>query len=300
MIAKTLSLLTLFVLLASANGQQQSSPPATKTGTKPSKPTSVVLADTDDTCHLFLDDTDEGTITPAQSRKLSATPGEHIIKCSVEGIPDLLWRKVVEVKVGSQSAVVISLKALHIQYDTAIDQRKKQQEQALEVEEKDKVQAKAAEEEQKAQAAANAAAARQAEEELPRKVLELIKGGWVAENRCSPGAGLSYHNTFRFHIRSLGGHDNRQILGEFILRGQTVAQGLGDIPPFVMNQNITLDPSAPNSAVGRFEKWSGTFRLTLVGSGQLRFGRDDDSGGESADLSKVIGCDADSILMSRE
>lgn len=257
MIAKALSLLTLFVLLVNANGQQQSSPPATKTGTKPSKPTSVVLADTDDTCHLFLDDTDEGTITPAQSRKLKATPGEHIVKCSVEGIPDLLWRKVIEVKLGSQSAIVISLKALHIQHDQAIEQQNKHQEQAAaaaEEEEKERLHAqaaeKAAEEEQKAQAAAAAAAkveaARREEEEFPQRLFAQVKGDWNSEVSCQQQT-WDDHETRRIDFLSVEGST---VTAQFEDHYSAVFHpgGFQQLPPNVVDNNfsVSLETSRPN------------------------------------------------------
>jgi hypothetical protein len=249
MISKTLSLATLFVLLLNASGQQQSTS-ATKTGTKPAKPTSVLLADTDDTCDLFLDDTDEGAIIPSQSRKLKATPGEHIVKCSVEGIPDLLWRKVIEVRLGSQSAIVISLKALHIQYDQAIAQQKKQQEQAVEAEEKEKLQAKAAVEEQKAQAAAAAAAkveaARREEEEFPQRLFGQIKGDWQSEVSCQQET-WDDHETRRIDFISVEGST---VTAQFQDHYAAVFHpgGFQQLPPNVVDNNfsVTLEISRPN------------------------------------------------------
>jgi hypothetical protein len=121
---------------------------------------SVVLVDTDDTCHLVLDDQDEGTISPSQSRKLSTTPGEHIVKCTVENMPDLLSRQVVQVKPGSQSVVAISLKDLH-----------NQKQQALSQEEKQKAEKLAAAEEERTQA--------EQQPVFTAKMFDIVKGTWT-------------------------------------------------------------------------------------------------------------------------
>lgn len=93
---------------------------------KPQRKPGLVLVDTDDPCHLTLDGTDEGVISPTATKKLEVSIGEHILKCTIESIPDLVWRKVVEVKNSDQIAALIALKALHLQYDDATSQLQKQ------------------------------------------------------------------------------------------------------------------------------------------------------------------------------
>jgi hypothetical protein len=83
-------------------------------------PASAVIVDTDDPCRLKVDDDDEGVITPARGKKIDVVSGEHILKCIVEDVPDLVWRKVVDVKTSQQAAALVVLKALHIQYDDAL------------------------------------------------------------------------------------------------------------------------------------------------------------------------------------
>src|SRR5271157_2241537 len=123
--------------------------------TKPAAPTSrartsTLLVDTDDTCRLVLDGNDQGVITPAQSKKIDVTFGDHVLKCTVESVPDLVWRKVVEVKTSEQVAAIVALKALHIQYDQAVAERN----QAAAAEEKRKADLVAAEQKQQADLAA--------------------------------------------------------------------------------------------------------------------------------------------------
>lgn len=128
---------------------------------------SALLVDTDDTCHLFVDDEDKGVITPDQSKRFKVDLGDHILKCTVEGIPDLVWRKVVSVKDSSQVAAVITLKALHLQYSQAVT---KVQSQKQENESAAAKQLREAEAEEKQREDAKA--------EFPQKMFEQVKGHW--------------------------------------------------------------------------------------------------------------------------
>ena len=84
--------------------------------------TSTILIDTDDACRLNVDGSDEGVVTPDEVTKIKVRPGGHILKCSIEKAPDLVWRTVIETKSGEQAAALISLKALHTQHSQAIPQ----------------------------------------------------------------------------------------------------------------------------------------------------------------------------------
>lgn len=128
---------------------------------------STLLVDTDDTCHLFMDDEDKGLVTADHSQKFKVDLGDHILKCTVEGIPDLVWRKVVSVKDSSQVAAVITLKALHLQYDQAVAKAKNQNNEAAAAAARQLQEAEAA---QKEQAAAIA--------EIPQRAFEMVKGDW--------------------------------------------------------------------------------------------------------------------------
>lgn len=91
---------------------------------------STLLVDTDDACRLVIDDEDKGVITPDKSQKFKVSLGQHILKCTVESVPALAWRKIVDVKDSSQVAAVITLKALHVQYDQAVTKAKTQKDEA--------------------------------------------------------------------------------------------------------------------------------------------------------------------------
>jgi hypothetical protein len=160
-------LVPFFVAVLSVTSQGQ-----TKSASKAR--TSTILVDTDDSCRLVLDGDDKGVITPAESKKINVTFGEHVLKCVIEKAPDLTWRKVVNVTTSDQTAVIVALKALHVQYDDAIQQaqQKKEQEAAAEQQRKD---ASAAEEQQRIAAERQRA---QAEADYPRKFYDAIKGVW--------------------------------------------------------------------------------------------------------------------------
>lgn len=79
----------------------------------------VLVVETDDGCRLVLDGQDQGILKPDEAKRISVKLGDHILKCTVEGVPDLVWRKVIEVENSDQVAALISLKALHIQYEEA-------------------------------------------------------------------------------------------------------------------------------------------------------------------------------------
>jgi hypothetical protein len=175
---------------------QQSAPPTKLSRPKqPPSKTSVLLVDTDDTCRLLIDDEDKGVLSPDHSQKFSVTIGEHILKCTVEAVPDLVWRKVVEVKDTSQVAAVVALKALHIQYDAALAKAKSQ---------------KDGEEAASAKKLAEAEATRRAEEkakaDLPQQVLNQLRGRWRAD---APWQGLKgdYDEdtvAYTLHFNNLG------------------------------------------------------------------------------------------------
>lgn len=93
---------------------------------KPQREPGLVVVDTDDPCHLKVDGTDEGVISPTATKRLEMSLGEHILKCTIDEVPDLVWRKVVDVKNSDQVTAIISLKALRMQYERTTSQRQKQ------------------------------------------------------------------------------------------------------------------------------------------------------------------------------
>jgi hypothetical protein len=169
------TLLMALALFVSPLKAEQDSSPAKAPSTKQSAPkASVLLVDTDDSCRLLIDDEDKGVITPDHSQKFNVALGEHLLKCSVEAIPDLLWRKVVDVKDTTQVVVVVPLKALHIQYNQAITKTKSQKEEADSAATKQLAEAEAAE---KLREDAKAA--------LPAQVLEMLRGKWHGADMIS-------------------------------------------------------------------------------------------------------------------
>lgn len=137
---------------------------------QPATKGAALVVDTDDACHLFVDSEDKGVITPAASQKFKIGPDEHILKCSVDGIPDLVWRKVVDAKGASQVAAVISLKALHIQYDQTIAKVKSQKAEADAIAQKELNEAEAQEQARKA-----------ADAQALQKLFDVVKGEWKVE-----------------------------------------------------------------------------------------------------------------------
>jgi outer membrane protein len=126
-LASTSSTVVLaMVVLHSVVGLQGQTKPPTSGG--PGR-AGVLLVDTDDACRLVLDGQDQGVVKPDQAKRISVNLGDHILKCTIEGIPDLVWRKVIEVKNSEQVAALISLKALHIQYEEAVAKLEKEKNQ---------------------------------------------------------------------------------------------------------------------------------------------------------------------------
>ena len=117
----SIGIAALVVLHAAVGLQGQTKPAASGTGSA-----GALLVDTDDSCRLVLDGKDLGVVNPDEARKISVSLGDHILKCTVEGIPDLVWRKEIEVKNLNQVAALISLKALHIQYEEATSKLQKE------------------------------------------------------------------------------------------------------------------------------------------------------------------------------
>lgn len=140
-----------------------------KPQTKPqsTKKMATLLVDADDACHLFIDNEDKGIVTPDSSSKFDVGPGEHLLKCKNDSIPDLMWRKAIEVKDTSQVVAVVSLKALHIQYEQAVTKALNQKVEEEDAAAKQLAEAEAA---QKQQARAKA--------EFPKQIFDVVKGAW--------------------------------------------------------------------------------------------------------------------------
>jgi|HubBroStandDraft_4_1064222.scaffolds.fasta_scaffold95235_2 hypothetical protein len=204
---------------------------------------SVVLVDTDDDCHLSVDDTDKGVVTPSQSKKVSVPPGEHVVKCVVDGVPDLVWRKVVEVKESTQSAAMVSLKALHIQYNEAAAKAQRLKEEADAKQQQDK-QDELQRQEQ----------ARRTEDEFPHKMSELIKGRWVTDESVTDTSvpGVETGNIKTGNELTFRQLDSSGAIA-FTLNQWSTGSSVGYFSSFTYFSTIyagTLRPEMPNRLVG--------------------------------------------------
>jgi hypothetical protein len=126
----------------------------------------TILVDTDEECRLSVDGEDQGLVESISPQKINVSIGEHVLKCVVESAPDLVWRKVVEVKDTAQVAAIISLKALHLQYQQATA-NVQQEKQKVEV----------AEEQKLAQAKATARASEERKQKVVQR-LHLLQSEW--------------------------------------------------------------------------------------------------------------------------
>jgi hypothetical protein len=156
--------LSLFVIPILA---QQSPSPKVSSTKQAAHQTSILLVDTDDSCRLLIDDEDKGVLSPDHSQKFNVAIGNHLLKCTVEAVPDLIWRKVVEVKDTSQVVVVVALKALHLQYDQAITKARSLKEEANVAATKQLEEAEAAEKVRKEE-----------KDAFPQRMFDQVKGHW--------------------------------------------------------------------------------------------------------------------------
>ena len=195
---------------------------------------STLLVDTDDTCHPFVDDEDKGVVTPAQSQKFKVNLGDHILKCTIESVPDLVWRKVVSVKDASQVAAVITLKALHLQYSQVVTKVKSQKDEADAAATRN---LQEAESEQKQREAAKA--------EFPQRMFEKVKGVWTGGIDI-PVLGSTAHEDYTFEF--VGVED-----GLVVAFATDVGSGAG------LTKKGTFVPEPPNRLVG-----TGVWQCTQV------------------------------------
>lgn len=241
--AKTVLMLAVIPLLASAPLWRASASKTERSAQGSANPKSVILVDTDDDCHLTIDDTDQGVVTPSQSKKVSVPPGEHVVKCVVDGVPDLVWRKVVEVKSSAQSAAMVSLKALHIQYNEAAAKAQRLKEEADAQQQQDRKDELQRQEQ-----------ARRAKDEFPQKMSELIKGRWVTNESVTdtsvPGLGtgnIKVGNELMFQQL-----DSSGTIG-FTLNQWSSGSFVGVSSSFTYDSTVyagTLKPEMPNRLVG--------------------------------------------------
>lgn len=186
--------------VANASWAQQTSSQSSRAKQSAAK-AALLLVDTDDDCRLVMDDEDKGVITPEKSSKFAVGLGQHILKCTVVGVPDLVWRKVVDVRDGLQVAAVISLKLLHVQYDAAVANAKNQKAAAAnEIDEK----AAAVAALNKKMDEEDAAEKRRltAKREVPQRLFEMVKGDWYA-SVSGNYQGIPVSVSYQYHFEGI-------------------------------------------------------------------------------------------------
>ena len=146
----------------------------------------TLLVDTDDTCQLFLDDEDKGEVTPDKALKSTVGLGEHILKCKIKSAPDLVWRKVINVKDTSQVAEVVALRSLHLQYDQMA--RAKNDPAALN--------------RQLEETEAQVRLRQKAATELPQMMFDLVKGNWQGVSQGTADV-ARMSESYQYHFAGL-------------------------------------------------------------------------------------------------
>lgn len=146
----------------------------------------TLLVDTDDACQLALDDEDKGEVTPDKAVKFSVGLGEHILKCKIKSVPELVWRKVINVKDASQVAEVVSLRALHLQYEQMVKAKNDP----------------AAVNRQLEEGETQVRLRQKAQTEMPQMMFELVKGNWQGMSQGTAGS-ARISGSYQYHFASV-------------------------------------------------------------------------------------------------
>jgi hypothetical protein len=171
----------------------------------------TLLVDTDDTCQLFADDEDKGEVTPDKALKFSVSVGEHILKCKIKNAPDLVWRKVINVKDTSQVAEVVALRALHLQYDQMAKAKNDP----------------ATTNRQLQDAETQVRLRQKAQTEMPQMMFDLVKGNWQGTSQGTADTariGESYRYQF-------AGVEAGRIVAYLTLGGMKYKETFTPVPP---------------------------------------------------------------------
>lgn len=159
----------------------------------------TLLVDTDDACQLALDDENKGEVTPDKAVKFSVGLGEHILKCKIKSAPDLVWRKVINVKDTSQVAEVVALRALHLQYDQMVKAKNDP----------------AAANRQLEEAETQVRLRQKAQTEIPQMMFELVKGNWQGMSQGTAGS-ARISESYQYHFSTV---EEGQIVAYLTLGG---------------------------------------------------------------------------------
>src|SRR5215813_8906924 len=183
--------------------------------------TATLLVDTDDACQLFLDDEDKGEVTPDKALKFSVGVGEHILKCKIKSVPDLVWRKVINVKDTSQVAEVVALRALHLQYDQMAKAKNDPAAVNRQLEETE----------------AQVRLRQKAATEMPQMMFELVKGNWQGVSQGTAGI-ARISASYQYHFAGL---ENGHIVAYLTLGGtMRYKETFTPVPPNRLQGETTL------------------------------------------------------------
>ena len=196
----------------------------------------TLLVDTDETCQLFLDDEDKGEITPDRDMKFTVGIGEHILKCKIKGIPDLVWRKVVDVKSTSQVAEVVGLRALHIQYDQAAAAKAKSDQSSAS--------------RQLEEAEAQIRQRQKSKVEMPQVMFSLVEGNWQGASHATVGS-VTISESYQYNFTGI---EDGRIVAYLIFGGR-------------MKYKDTFTPLPPNRLQGETELCISTTDKSLMKPG---------------------------------
>ncbi len=200
----------IFMVASFVSARAQSAQPAVDR-------TATLLVDTDDTCQLFLDDEDKGEVAPDKALKSTVGLGDHILKCKIKSAPDLVWRKVINVKDTSQVAEVVALRSLHLQYDQTARAKNDPAAVNRQLEETD----------------AHLRLRQKAATEMPQMMFDLVKGNWQGMSQGTADIART-SESYQYHFAGL---ENGHIVAYLTLGG-------------TMRYKETFTPVPPNRLQG--------------------------------------------------
>ena len=181
----------------------------------------TLLVDTDDTCQLFLDDEDKGEVTPDRALKSTVGLGDHILKCKIKSAPDLVWRKVINVKDTSQVAEVVALRSLHLQYDQTARAKNDPAAVNRQLEETD----------------AQLRLRQRAATEMPQMMFDLVKGNWQGMSQGTADIART-SESYQYHFAGL---ENGHIVAYLTLGGtMRYKETFTPVPPNRLQGETTL------------------------------------------------------------
>jgi hypothetical protein len=201
--------------------------------------TATLLVDTDDTCQLTVDDEDKGEITPDKDMKFSVGLGQHVLKCKIKTVPDLVWRKVVDVKTPSQVAEVVALRDLHLQYNQAAAAKARNDQASANRQLED--------------AETQVRLLQKAKTEMPQAMFALVQGNWQGVSQATVGS-AAISDSYQYRFAAI---EDGRIVAYLTLGGK-------------MRYKDTFTPVPPNRLQGETELCISTTDKNLMKPGARR------------------------------